>query len=250
MGLSVTAIDSVAWRSTWKQRSVAEKTVLYGGIVGLVLVLPVWPAVPILLAICAASAVMAHVPIPHLLRCLRAPAVFIAVAAASTVISLDVTIWRLSITPGAAAQAAELAARALTASTATLLFASTSPMTSVMAALRRAGVPAACVDVVTVMYRLVFVLVESVRVIRQAQAARLGYTSVRRSLESAGMLIAAALTRSWSQARRLEIGLEGRDFGVSMPDLSESGVHWRFLAVSGGVLAAVALLSIEVGVMS
>lgn len=247
MSQGVATIDSVAWRSTWRQHSVLEKVVLYGGVVALALSLPAWPGVPLLLAICLATTKLADVPLRHLMTCARVPLTFILIAAASTAVSLDLATWRLSVPADAIAASVELASRAMTASVATLLFASTTPMTSITNSMRRIGVPGACVDVVTVMYRLVFVLLESLQVIRQAQTSRLGYTTARRSANSAGLLAAAVLARSWTQASRLETGLAGRDFGVAMPMLDDTTVRWRFVAASIALLAAVATLSIGLG---
>lgn len=247
MGLSISTVDAVAWRSTWRSRSVSEKTVLYGGIVLAALVLPPWPALPLLFALCMATTRPAGVPIAHLLRCLRAPAAFIVLAAVTTAVTLDVAPIELTIVSDDAARAVGLAARALTASAATLMFASTTPMTAVVAALRRLGVPAACVDVITVMYRLVFVLIDSVSVIRQAQVSRLGYATFRRGLHSSALLAAAVLTRAFTHARRLEVGLAGRDFGVALPMLDAPSVAWRFVALSGGLVGSCAAVSLIVG---
>ncbi len=249
MGVSAATIDGVAWRSPWRRRAVAEKAALYGGIVLLALVLPPWPALPLLLLTALGSARLAQVSLGHIYRCARAPAVFIVVAAASTAVSVDFAAWRIAVTQQAASTAVALGFRAFTASVAMLVFASTTPMTTMMSSLRRLGVPAACVDVISVMYRLVFVLLESVSVIRQAQAGRLGYTTARRSLNSAGLLTAAILTRSWIHARRLEIGLVGRDFGQPMPTLDESRPQPRFVLASMAVLGVIATVSVIVGVL-
>ncbi|MBM7368612.1 cobalt ECF transporter T component CbiQ [Gordonia hydrophobica] len=247
MGLSISTVDTVAWRSTWRQRSVAEKTALYGGVVVAALLLPPWPTAPLLFVLCLSTTKFAGVPISHLLRCLRAPAVFISLAAASTALTLEIAPWRLGVDASDVVRAVGLAARALTASAATLMFASTTPMTAIAAALRRIRVPAACVDIVTVMYRLVFVLIDSLTIIRQAQVSRLGYVNLRRSLSSSAMLTAAVLTRAWTHARRLEVGLASRDFGTALPMLDTPAVAWRFVAMSGGLLGTCAVISLMIG---
>lgn len=249
MGLSAGTIDAVAWRSPWRSRPVAEKAVLFGGLLVSALVLPTWPAAPLLILVCLFAARLAGVPIRHLIRCLKVPAAFILTAAASTMISVDLTEWGFSISHDTVSGAASLVARAITASMAMLLFASTTPMTSLTAALRQARVPPACVDVITVMYRLVFVLLESIAVIHQAQVSRLGYTSARRAVRSSGLLTAAVLVRSLTQAQRLEQGLAGRDFGVPMPILGEARIHPRFVALSSLTLGAVAAVSLATGAL-
>ncbi|MDL9948486.1 cobalt ECF transporter T component CbiQ [Gordonia sp. ABSL11-1] len=239
MSLGAATIDSVAWRSRWRHRSVMEKVVLFGGVVTLALALPPWPTVPLLVAVCLVAARRAGVPMAHLARCARAPAVFIVLASASTMVSVGFDPFRLTLTGSAVLHAIAVGARAAAASLAMLAFASSTPMTTVMTSLRRIGLPAPCVDVIVVMYRLIFVLLESVSTIRQAQVSRQGYTTLRRGLQSAGLLTAAVLTRSWNRAHRLEIGLSGRDFGISTPVLEHTRIGWRFVVISIGVLLAV-----------
>lgn len=244
MSSSLASIDETAWRSPWRERSVTEKAALYGGIVALSVLLPPWPAAPLLFGVCAVSAWLADVPLAHLAKCLYAPIIFIVIAAASTVVSIDVSPWRVTTSSAAVLAGTELLARAIAASAATLMFASTTPMTTLMSSLRRVGVPAACVDVVTVMYRLVFVLLDSTNVIRLAQMSRLGYSTPRKSLNSAGLLVSAVLTRAWWRADRMEIGLSGRDFGVPMPTLDTTPVSIRFIHTSLFVLSLVGVVSI------
>ncbi|WP_081637004.1 cobalt ECF transporter T component CbiQ [Rhodococcus aetherivorans] len=249
MASSAAGIDTVAWRSPWRQKSVAEKAVLYGGVTVLALTLPPWPTIPLLLSVCLITSKPAGIRLGHMLRCARGPATFILLAAASTMLSVDLNNWQLSVPQGGVVHGATLAARAITASIAMLMFASTTPLTTVMGSLRRLGVPGPCIDVVTVMYRLVFVLLESISVIRQAQISRLGYSTARRTLNSAGLLTAAVLTRAWSQASRLEMGLAGRDFGISMPTLDEPIVNWRFIGACALTFSAIVGASLLEGIL-
>ncbi|MFS4491084.1 cobalt ECF transporter T component CbiQ [Dietzia kunjamensis] len=245
MSAGTAAIDSVAWRSTWRRRPVAEKVILFGGIVGCAMVLAPVPAAPLLIVVTLIAARRAGVPFAHVLRTARGPAAFIAIAALSTAVSIDFGALTISMNAHTALGAAELALRAMTASLAMLVFASTTPMTTLTTALRRAGLPAACVDVIGIMYRMVFVLVESLATIRQAQVARLGYAGFRRSLNSVGLLTAAVLIRSWTQAHRLETGLAGRDQGIGMPVLYRQPVSRQFIFGSVSVLIGVVALTLS-----
>ncbi|MCY1313096.1 cobalt ABC transporter, permease protein CbiQ [compost metagenome] len=92
---------------------------------------------------------------------------------------------------------------------------------------------------------MVFVLVESLATIRQAQVARLGYAGFRRSLNSVGLLTAAVLIRSWTQAQRLETGLAGRDQGIGMPVLYRQPVSRQFIFGSVSVLIGVVALTVS-----
>ena len=146
--------------------------------------------------------------------------------------------------PDAAARAGSLVGHALAGSLAVLLLATTTPVSDLLPALRRARVPDAVVEVASVVYRLLFVLLGSLHTIREAQTARMGYSSVRRSYRSSGALAAAVLTRSWDRARRMQEGLAGRGMETGLRVLPEVLPSSRvFLASSVAGLAAIVATS-------
>jgi cobalt/nickel transport system permease protein len=117
-------------------------------------------------------------------------------------------------------------------------------VSDLLPALRRARVPDAVVEVASVVYRLLFVLLGSLHTIREAQTARMGYSSVRRSYRSSGALAAAVLTRSWDRARRMQEGLTGRGMETGLRVLPEVLPSSRvFLASSAAALLAIVATS-------
>jgi cobalt/nickel transport system permease protein len=174
------------------------------------------------------------------------PAAFIAVGAITAVVTVDGS--GLGWAPDAAARAGSLIGHALAGSAAVLLLACTTPMSDLLPALQRLRVPPAVTEVASVTYRLLFVLLDSLRTIREAQTARLGHATLRRSLRSNGALAAAVLTRSWDRARRLQEGLAGRGMETGLrvlPDQRPSSRRFVAATLSGlaalvaaGVLAA------------
>ncbi len=121
-----------------------------------------------------------------------------------------------------------------------LLLATTTPMSDLLPALRGLRVPAAVVEVAAVTYRLLFVLLASLRTVREAQTARLGYSTPARGWRSSGALAAAVLTRSWDRARRMQEGLAGRGMETGLRMLPEVLPSSRaFLAASVAGLAAI-----------
>jgi cobalt/nickel transport system permease protein len=108
-------------------------------------------------------------------------------------------------------------------------------MSDLLPALRGLRVPAAVVEVAAVTYRLL----ASLHTIREAQTARMGYSTVGRGWRSSGELAAAVLTRSWDRARRMLDGLAGRGMETSLRVLPEVLPSSRaFLAASAAGLAA------------
>ncbi|RFU22280.1 cobalt ECF transporter T component CbiQ [Geodermatophilus marinus] len=240
------AVDEAAWSSAWRGRSPGDKLLLCAGLVGCALVLPAWPG-SALVGLTAVGLALgpARVPARTFGRAIRWPLAFILVGAVTAVVSVG--DGGIGWAPDAAARAGELAGHALAGSAAVLLLATTTPMSDLLPALRRLRVPAAVVEVAGVTYRLLFVLLESLHTIREAQTARMGWSSVRRSYRSAGLLAAGVLTRSWDRARRLQEGLAGRGMETDLRVLPEVLPSSRaFLATAATGLAGIVALSLLV----
>jgi cobalt/nickel transport system permease protein len=228
------AVDDAAWSSAW----------LCLGLVVCALVLPAWPG-SVLVGVTAVVLALgpARVPARTFGRAVRLPLAFILVGAVTAVVQLDGS--GLGWAPDAAARAGSLIGHALAGSAAVLLLATTTPMSDLLPALRRLRVPAAVIEVASVTYRLLFVLLESLHTIREAQTARMGYSSMRRSYRSSGALAAAVLTRSFDRARRLQQGLAGRGMETGLRVLPEAlPSSPAFLASSVLGLAGIAAMSV------
>ena len=231
------AVDDAAWASAWRRRSALDKLLLCGGLVVCALVLPAWPGSLLVgLAVLVLALGPAGVPPRTFLRAVRWPVAFIAVGALTAVVSIDG--GGLGWAPDAAARAGALVGHALAGSAAVLLLACTTPMSDLLPALQRLRVPAAVTEVASVTYRLLFVLLDSLRTIREAQTARMGHATVRGSLRSNGALAAAVLSRSWDRARRLQEGLAGRGMETGLRVLPDERPSSRGFVVAtlGGLI--------------
>ncbi|TFV63711.1 UNVERIFIED_ORG: cobalt ECF transporter T component CbiQ [Bacillus sp. AZ43] len=240
------AVDDAAWASAWRRRAPGDKLLLCGGLVVTALVLPAWPG-SVLVGVVAVGLALGpgRVPARTFARAVRWPLAFVAVGAVTAVVTVDGS--GLGWAPGAAATAGSLVGHALAGSAAVLLLATTTPMSDLLPALRRARVPGAVVEVASVVYRLLFVLLESLRTIREAQAARMGYSSLRRSYRSSGALAAAVLVRSWDRARRMQDGLAGRGLETGLQVLPETlPSSPAFLAATGAGLAGIVAASLVI----
>jgi cobalt/nickel transport system permease protein len=240
------AIDDAAWASAWRRRSPADKLLVSLGLVVSALLLPVWPGSALVgLAAVVLALGPARVPARTFGRAVRLPLTFIGIGALTTVVEVgsDGVGWA----PDAAAQAGSLVGHSVAGSAAVLLLATTTPMSDLLPALQRLRVPAAVIEVASVVYRLLFVLLTSLTTIREAQTARMGYATVRGSYRSSGALAAAVLTRSWDRARRLQDGLAGRglDGGLRvLPETLPSSRRFEAATVVGlAVLASVSLVA-------
>lgn len=213
------AVDTAAWSSPWRHRHPADLVLLCAALLACVLLLPVWPAAPLVaLAVLALGLGPARVPARLLVRAARAPLAFVALAGASVAVTLEPGLPPgLAVTPASLRDAAEVVLRALAGTSVVLLLAATTPLAELLPRLRRLGVPAAVVEVASLVYRMLFLLLDSARTTREAQAGRLGYCDTRTAFRSLGSLGAAVLVRAFERARRLEVGLAGRGYDGELP---------------------------------
>lgn len=236
-------IDQYAWTHRWRDHHPAERALLAGGMLLIAVTLPPLATAPlVVLAMAVATVAGAGVPLTAWLRVMAIPAGFLLLSLPFLAVSLDLTDGvRLAVSAAGAWLALAVGLRSLAAVSALAFLTLTTPVAELVPWLRRIGVPQAVVEIALLMYRLLFIVADCAAATRQAQEARLGYSSVRRGIRSLGLLTATLLTRSLARARRLEIGLAARGFTGELRVLApERTLSRRRLATIAAVLIAVA----------
>ncbi|MFD7704384.1 cobalt ECF transporter T component CbiQ [Streptomyces caelestis] len=239
-------IDAAAHSSRWRRRHPVDKAVLGLGLTVLAISLPPWPgAALVLLTALAVLLGPAGVPGRRLWRAYRVPLGFSVTGALPLLVRVGGPGGFVSWAADGPPRAGEVLLRTSAASLGVLLFAFTTPMSDLLPRLVRAGVPAPLVDVALVTYRMSFLLLDSVRRVREAQAARLGHTTRAATWRSLGGLGATAFVRSFDRAARLQTGLAGRGYDGTLRVLvPEARVSVRFTALSVALLAALTALTL------
>ncbi|MGW7075018.1 cobalt ECF transporter T component CbiQ [Streptomyces sp. NPDC054866] len=239
-------IDAAAHSSRWRRRHPVDKAVLGLGLTVLAVSLPPWPGAALVLA--AALAVLlgpAGVPPRKLWRAYRVPLGFCVTGALTLVVQLGGPEGFVTLADGGPARAGGLLLRTSAASLGVLLFAFTTPMSDLLPRLVKAGVPAPVVDVALVMYRMSFLLLDSMTRIRQAQAARLGHTTRAATWRSLGGLGATAFVRAFDRASRLQAGLAGRGYDGTLRVLvPDARISRSFVTASAVLLLGLAALTL------
>ncbi len=230
--MHLTALDDAAWTSPWRHRAVHDKALLS---LGLVLTALLAAPVPggILVAATAVACLLgpAAVPARLLAGAMAPPLVFIAIGSLSVAISIGAPAadawWSagpLSIGTAALARAGGLLVHAVAGTLAILVLATTTPMVDLLTSARALRIPNALLEVSSLIYRLLFVLLDTTQTVREAQQARLGGAPARRPelgfrgrpamlrIEAAGAAAGTVLIRSWARADRLTDGLTGRGY--------------------------------------
>ncbi|CCG42547.1 ABC-type cobalt transport system [Magnetospirillum molischianum DSM 120] len=209
------------------------------GLLVLVLAVPPWPgAVAVLVIAWTAALAGARVTWRDWLRLVAAPLGFALTGAFALAIEIGPDGLALARDGGAAAAAVVI--RAAAALSCLLLLAVTTPAPDLVRGARRLGLSPEIAEMALLIWRFLFMLLESATAIRHAQDARLGWHGFRRSIRSLGLLVALLLPRALDRAQRLECGLAARGFDGSLPMLSpRQPVSLRFIAATLGLQAAV-----------
>ncbi|RCV52040.1 cobalt ECF transporter T component CbiQ [Marinitenerispora sediminis] len=207
------AIDAAAHSSPWRRVHPAVKGTLFGGLLACALVLPVWPGAALsALAALAVGFGPARVPPRAFARAAWVPLLFVLTGAVTMLVSVGGPDAVLAWAPDGWRRAAEVAGRAAAALCCQLMFAFSTPLADLLPRLARLGLPTALVETVALTYRMLFVLLDTARRIRTAQAGRLGYQTRAAWVRSLGVLGAAVFVRSFERARRMRRGLECRGY--------------------------------------
>ncbi|MFD9244852.1 cobalt ECF transporter T component CbiQ [Streptomyces sp. NPDC059556] len=239
-------IDAAAHSSRWRRRHPAEKALLGFGLTLCAVGLPPWPGA-VLVAAATLTVLLgpAGVPGRALWRAFRIPLGFCVTGAIPLLFEVGGARGLVALAPDGPTHAGELLLRTASASLGVLLFAFTTPVSDVLPRLVRAGVPAPVVDVALVMYRIIFLLLDAMAKIRQAQAARLGHTTRAATWRSLAGLGATAFVRAFDRAQRLQSGLAGRGYDGTLRVLVPAAALSRpFLGATGALLAGLVVLTL------
>lgn len=151
-------------------------------------------------------------------------------------------LW-FSSSPEAAAQTLAIITRALGSAAALNFLAMSTPLVDLIELFRRLRLPALLIEVMMVMYRFIFTLLESLSRIYIAQESRLGYHSgFGRGMVSAGLLGGRLFVDAYQRSHRLQLALEARGYEDTLrvlPTVYRS--DWGFQAAGAAVIVGLLL---------
>ena len=195
------------------------------------------------------------VPLGRVLRLLRLPLVFLIVSC--LVILLDfasepIGIWQLSLGSTWLCVTRESLHRTVTlffqamGAVCCLYFLSTStPMPQVIEVLRRCHVPELIIELMYLIYRYLFVLLQVQRQMTVAATARLGYAGVGRSISTAGRICGCLLAASFRRSSLCYDAMEARGYDGTLRFLTRTP-PLRKKHVLGAAAYGLALLALIV----
>ena len=108
-----------------------------------------------------------------------------------------------------------------------LLLSSVTPAHRIFLALRSLGMSKGWVEIAMLMYRYTFVLLDLTADVTDAQRVRLGYSSVRRGVSSAGVVAGVVVLRAIDQAVRTNEAMRVRGYKGDIPLGGLPPLAWR-----------------------
>jgi cobalt/nickel transport system permease protein len=124
----------------------------------------------------------------------------------------------------------------------------TTPLTAILGVLRKLKVPSLLLELISLTYRFIFVFLEASIEIYQAQASRLGYITIRKGIQSLGLLISTLFSKMFQRTQQLSIAMNSRGYGEDISLLNESyrysPVNW-FIMI--GIFTGMAILYVKFG---
>jgi cobalt/nickel transport system permease protein len=100
--------------------------------------------------------------------------------------------------------------RVLSGTSCLYFLAFTTPMVELFSILQLLRVPAIFIELMMMIYRYIFVILEEAGSMRHAQKMRLGYSGFKRSLDSVSLLASNLFIRAWDRGEKLYIAMNSR----------------------------------------
>lgn len=124
----------------------------------------------------------------------------------------------------------------------------TTPMTDLLMVLRRLRLPKLFVEMMELIYRFIFVLLETADTIYNAQDCRLGYSGLKSAFRSLGALGTMLFIRSYKQSDEIYTALESRGYEGEFKMQEETyESHWSgyVMAVAVNILLVVSAFAVK-----
>ena len=136
--------------------------------------------------------------------------------------SLPLGSWYLTGSRAAVLEAVQLIVTAMAAVSCLYFLSFHTTMTDILSVLRKLHVPALLVELMLLIYRYIFVLLDVAYYISTSQNARLGYRDFKTSIKSFSAMVQALFIRAMKRSRNLYDAMEARCYDGEIRVLSEN----------------------------
>jgi len=118
--------------------------------------------------------------------------------------------FSLSITKESINQGVFVFCRIIGGMSAVCFIALTTPMTDLFIVMRQCWIPEVVIDLAMIIYRTIFIILDQVKQIYNAQVMRLGYSTFRESVQSFSTMCGAVFIASWNAGEDLIRAMDAR----------------------------------------
>lgn len=213
-----------------------------------------WVSLTVIVIMAAYTVLKGGIPLGFFIRLLLLPGSFLVIGLVTLIVGIQPQsaglLWAvplggswLGISPGGVALAGIIFLKALGATACLYALSLTTPMVALLSAFRRMGLPSLFSDLMGLIYRFIFVLLDTAAAIMTAQHARLGYSSVRAGYSSFGTMLTMLLIRALKRSDDLYTALEARGYQGELAVLEDQYVK------SPGLILSAALLNGFLGII-
>jgi cobalt/nickel transport system permease protein len=186
------------------------------------------------------------VPLSFLVLGVLTIAVSVAAGPQEFMLSFTVSGVTVGLSVAGLQKAASLFFKALGSVSCLYFLSLTTPMVELLSVLRKLKVPKLMVELMGLVYRLIFILMDMAETMYTAQSARLGYATIESGYRSLSGLASSLFIRSYKRAHDLHSALEARGYNgqINVLEQDHHPVPWKYAAVIfyECVLAAAAVM--------
>ena len=172
------------------------------------------------------------VPVFRYLKFLTAPLAFLLLSTVAIILNIRKTpldlfaipvgTWYLTSSLDSCLYALQLILTALAAVSCLYFLSFTTPVPDILDVLKKLHCPKILIELMLLIYRFIFVLLETASAISMSQDCRLGNKNYRTALKSFGMMGSVLMIRAISRSNRLYDAMEARCYDGTIHVLSES----------------------------
>lgn len=227
------SIDKVVYMSKLRNRDPMQKLLF----AMLTLIVCLWAdnwliSIAVILIMSGTVVFKGGTPLRFYVRLMFVPMAFLVISALTIAVNIsgehDAFIAAIPIANGwigfsvrGIQDSARLILKALGAVSCLYYLSLTTPVTGLLAALGRLKLPKLFAELMELIYRSIFILLEEAEAIYNAQSCRLGYSSISASFRSLGELGSMLFIRSYKRSNELYTSLESRGYDGELDTLEE-----------------------------
>lgn len=191
------------------------------------------------------------IPLAFLIIGLLTVAINILQPDSKALFSLVIFNLKLGCTRESLVMAAKVFFKALGSVSCLYFLALTTPMFEILMVLKKLKVPKLFIELMGLIYRFIFVLLDTADSIFISQNSRLGYATVKLGYHSLGKLIAALFIASYRKSQQIYIAMESRCYDGDIRLIEEqhrvSSLNIFLIAVLEIILIAISLMVKNIG---